>query len=428
MPRRAAGRAPRARLGDIASVSFGAGLGVRAQAGPVATGLGAQMDVAGFRGGRFFCDRRAFDLEPLGWSVDLVLASGNLFGLRPVDGTPEPYDRIVNGRGKYQGQYNPAVGGVFVPFWLCGEILDLDYYGPERTERPSPLAPNRKEARPHLPSWTHLEAAAALGVGVRLGFNPGELLDFLLGFFGVDLYGDDVAGLPPDEKTPAQKRFEEACKRMEDEERESDRRRRERKLARSGFTPATGIVGRDPAAAPASWRPDFAAAGWTERPCAEAGRPFEYYRAERTVDGEPFRCIVGIAVADTAEAAGETMAAKLRGFDWDEMKTHCGTPETIGDVLVVQRRSGDTTPELKTHVFRRGNAVVVVEWTGTDERGRWCGWPKVGAARPIEDLARALDTQILAAVQPHAGSAEFEHHAESAEFESHAESAEFAEH
>ena len=180
-------------LGDIASVSFGAGLGVRAQAGPVATGLGAQMDVAGFRGGRFFCDRRAFDLEPLGWSVDLVLASGNLFGLRPADGTPEPYDRIVNGRGKYQGQYNPAVGGVFVPFWLCGEILDLDYYGPERTERPSPLAPNRKEARPHLPSWTHLEAAAALGVGVRLGFNPGELLDFLLGFFGADLYGDDLA-------------------------------------------------------------------------------------------------------------------------------------------------------------------------------------------------------------------------------------------
>ena len=80
-----------------------------------------------------------------------------------------------------------------MPFWLCGEILDLDYYGPERTERPSPLAPNRKEARPHLPSWTHLEAAAALGVGVRLGFNPGELLDFLLGFFGADLYGDDLA-------------------------------------------------------------------------------------------------------------------------------------------------------------------------------------------------------------------------------------------
>ena len=148
------------------------------------------------------------------------------------------------------------------------------------------------------------------------------------------------------------------------------------------------------------------------------------------MDGEPFRCIVGIAVADTAEAAGETMAAKLRWFDWDEMKTHCGTPETIGDVLVVQRRSGDTTPELKTHVFRRGNAVVVVEWTGTDERGRWCGWPKVGAARPIKDLARALDTQILAAVRPHAESEEPKSHAESAENaepESHAESAENAE-
>ncbi len=180
-------------LGDIASVSFGAGLGVRARAGSLATGLGTQRDATAVRGGRFFCDRRAFDLEPLGWSVDLVLASANIHGMRPVDGTQEPYDRIVNARGKYQGQYNPVVEGVFVPFWLCGEILDLDYYGPERTERTSRLAPCQKDARPNLPTWTHLEVAAALGVGVRLGFNPGELLDFLLGFFGADLYGDDLA-------------------------------------------------------------------------------------------------------------------------------------------------------------------------------------------------------------------------------------------
>ena len=182
-------------LGDIASVSFGAGLGVRAQAGPVATGLGAQMDVAGFRGGRFFADRRAFDLEPLGWSVDLVCASANLFGLRPADGTQEPFDPDVDARGKYRGRCNGCIEGAFVPFWLFGEPLHPGEHGGTADALPPyPVAPGRASPEDHWsPDWTHLEIAAALGVGVRLGFNPGELLDFLLGFFGADLYGDDLA-------------------------------------------------------------------------------------------------------------------------------------------------------------------------------------------------------------------------------------------
>lgn len=182
-------------LGDIASVSFGAGLGVRAQAGPVATGLGAQMDVAGFRGGRFFADRRAFDLEPLGWSVDLVCASANLFGLRPADGTQEPFDPDVDARGKYRGRYNGCIEGAFIPFWLFGEPLHPGEHGGTADALPPyPVAPGRAAPKDHWsPDWTHLEIAAALGVGVRLGFNPGELLDFLLGFFGADLYGDDLA-------------------------------------------------------------------------------------------------------------------------------------------------------------------------------------------------------------------------------------------
>ena len=35
---------------------------------------------------------------------------------------------------------------------------------------------------------------ASLGVGVRVGFSPGHLLDFLLGWFGLDLAGDDAFG------------------------------------------------------------------------------------------------------------------------------------------------------------------------------------------------------------------------------------------
>ena len=32
----------------------------------------------------------------------------------------------------------------------------------------------------------------ALGRTLRFGFNPGELLDFILGWFTIDIYGDDL--------------------------------------------------------------------------------------------------------------------------------------------------------------------------------------------------------------------------------------------
>lgn len=44
--------------------------------------------------------------------------------------------------------------------------------------------------------YSDLEVTAGLLLAVRVGFNPGELVDFLLGFFTVDFYSDDVAGLP----------------------------------------------------------------------------------------------------------------------------------------------------------------------------------------------------------------------------------------
>ena len=40
--------------------------------------------------------------------------------------------------------------------------------------------------------WTQLDIAMGLGDGFRLGFNPGELLDALLGYVGIDIYGDDT--------------------------------------------------------------------------------------------------------------------------------------------------------------------------------------------------------------------------------------------
>jgi len=42
-----------------------------------------------------------------------------------------------------------------------------------------------------LGSQCQIEVAAGLGAGLRAGVNPGEALDFLLGFFTVDIFKDD---------------------------------------------------------------------------------------------------------------------------------------------------------------------------------------------------------------------------------------------
>ena len=40
--------------------------------------------------------------------------------------------------------------------------------------------------------YSDIEVTAALGGGFSIGINPGELLDFLVGFAGLDLYRDDI--------------------------------------------------------------------------------------------------------------------------------------------------------------------------------------------------------------------------------------------
>lgn len=53
------------------------------------------------------------------------------------------------------------------------------------------VAPARRSPS-YVPWFTDIEAAVGLGVGLRVGLNPGELLDFVLGFVGLDMFDDDI--------------------------------------------------------------------------------------------------------------------------------------------------------------------------------------------------------------------------------------------
>ena len=56
----------------------------------------------------------------------------------------------------------------------------------------------------HLPpwhAWADIEADFFLGIaGIRLGVSPDQVVDFLAGIFGFDLFGDDIQA--PEEPEP----------------------------------------------------------------------------------------------------------------------------------------------------------------------------------------------------------------------------------
>lgn len=77
-------------------------------------------------------------------------------------------------------------------------IFSTDQYQPSDRQKNNRAEFRRKTEDKKVPekspaSWTRLGAAAGLFiVGVRVEFNPGELLDFLLGIFAIDIYSDDA--------------------------------------------------------------------------------------------------------------------------------------------------------------------------------------------------------------------------------------------
>jgi hypothetical protein len=56
-----------------------------------------------------------------------------------------------------------------------------------------PSAHQRIPGRPYY--YTQIEVVGGLFGSLRLGVNPGELADFLFGWFGVDFFHDDIGRL-----------------------------------------------------------------------------------------------------------------------------------------------------------------------------------------------------------------------------------------
>ena len=155
---------------DILTVTVVGGLGGKVRVGPAELGLCGLTDMVGLRGGEISVfsnepDREAKLIE----SVDIEWVIGPLF--------QESFEYETS---KYRSDRHKA-------FRAYGILLGCPVHGNEfvgRTVSRDPFT--------HLQYATEIEVAAAVGVGFRFGLNPGELLDFFVGWFGIDIFDDDI--------------------------------------------------------------------------------------------------------------------------------------------------------------------------------------------------------------------------------------------
>ena len=153
---------------DVLTCAACSGGGVKARVGPIGTGLffGMYPEQLGLRGG--YAGRLRGDM----FDLDLILCQGELF---------VPYGcRTVMLRGKAH---------------LSEGYLGLNFAYP----CPSSTRVNKEDRfsvrsswRQTIPQWTRIEAVFGFPVSLRLGFNPGELLDLILGWTTIDIFDDDL--------------------------------------------------------------------------------------------------------------------------------------------------------------------------------------------------------------------------------------------
>jgi hypothetical protein len=147
---------------DIFTATIGVGAGTKARIGPLQTGLLLELPLVGLRGGELSAGNR---LDTMFSTVSR--ASGEVVGIWL--GEEEFYMAKLDRRKTFHAESIPVgfTDGMFI--YRVRDDYSAPYY------------------------YTQIEAVLGLGASVRLGFNPGELLDFILGWATLDIFRDDLA-------------------------------------------------------------------------------------------------------------------------------------------------------------------------------------------------------------------------------------------
>jgi hypothetical protein len=162
-------------LMDVCSLTIGTGAGAKARVGPLGGGVILDKSLAGLRGGDTFTAQFGPSHRgPNDIDFAFICMGWERFGSSE---TSEARHKDFDGKTECH-----ALGGMLTPFFYT-----LDPEARERANCPS--------------FYSQVDVVAGFGLTVRAGFNPGELLDLLLGIFGFDIYGDDISATKNTEET-----------------------------------------------------------------------------------------------------------------------------------------------------------------------------------------------------------------------------------
>jgi hypothetical protein len=143
-------------LADIFTATVGVGGGAKARIGPIQAGVILNLDKAGLRNGELFVHEKGpYSRRGNPGEINLLVLGGE------TSNTSE----TIRKRNKEFNTLN-----LIVPVGI--------------------VEPETSQMTPHY--FTQLEVVCGLGPSFRLGFNPGELLDFVLGWAKIDIYNDDI--------------------------------------------------------------------------------------------------------------------------------------------------------------------------------------------------------------------------------------------
>lgn len=167
---------------DVFTLTLGIGAGVKGRVGPLQVAAIDNTDVIGLRAGQWLSNCNAMD------------ENSERYSPFPISSQARPQARTENMMG-------PRVRRTAAPWWRrsYGFGRELFKYGVR-----SPAAFRGKQLETHspLPIWvvdrspafyTQIEVSGGLLFTGRVGFNVGELLDFLLGWTALDIYDDDLS-------------------------------------------------------------------------------------------------------------------------------------------------------------------------------------------------------------------------------------------